>query len=129
MHFNEGNECSQTNGIDCIVIYGSKTLPLGELANLYVYLTFFHPLQKLPLISPSLCYKKKIAPKTLPQCSLSMLFSTLKKQEVGSFKGFNEDHYVYPLVRFNALSGNKTDAKIGNFASNQVIQVNKNIVC
>lgn len=37
-------------------------------------------------------------------------FLNLKKQEVGSFKGFNEDHYVYPLVRFNALSGNKTDA-------------------
>lgn len=37
-------------------------------------------------------------------------FLNLKKQEVGSFKGFNEDPYVYPLVRFNALSGNKTDA-------------------
>lgn len=33
-------------------------------------------------------------------------FLNLKKQEVGSFKGFNEDHYVY-LSRFNALSGNK----------------------
>lgn len=38
-------------------------------------------------------------------------FLNLKKQEVGSFKGFNEDHYVYPLVRFTALSGNKTDTK------------------
>lgn len=25
-------------------------------------------------------------------------------------RGSNEDHYVYPLVRLNALSGNQTDA-------------------
>lgn len=36
-------------------------------------------------------------------------FLHLKKQEVGSFRRLNEDHYVYPLVRLNALSGNKTD--------------------
>jgi len=36
-------------------------------------------------------------------------FLHLKKQEVGSFRRFNEDHDVYPLVRLNALSGNTTD--------------------
>lgn len=92
MHYNEGIECPQTNGIHWIVIYCYKRLPLDkkilECLLLYVFWVFF---KKLPFSSPSFWHREEKAVRLSTEFRLNASLY-LQKQEVGSFTEFNEGH-------------------------------------
>lgn len=111
MHFNEGVQCPQTNGIDWMVIYCSKAWPLGKeiLQNLLCLPNFFSP-PKSCHSSPPPAVSGENSSETLPPAPRD----APSPQRAGGGRAcvyrVSGGSLRPPHGKVNALSGNKTDA-------------------